>query len=196
MKIPAPLLAGLLCALLAGCALKPSAPARLYGLTSLVSATSATDSGKPSLVVGPIDLPAYTRRSSLLTLHGSSEYRSSAHGRWAEPLEQNVTRVLAENLSRVLGSAKVSTLGSAPPGAEQQVMVQFSEFVVNDQQEVRLIAYWRVLDAVNRNVLASGKWEQVERVSGLEDAEVVSGMSRALAGMSLELAAALAGVQR
>jgi uncharacterized lipoprotein YmbA len=196
MKIPVPLIAGLLCALLAGCALKPSAPARLYGLTPLVPAAAMTDAAQPTLVVGPIDLPAYTRRAPLLTLHGSGEYRSSARGRWAEPLEQNVTRVLAENLSRALGSATVSTLGSAPPGAERQVMVQFSEFVVNDEQEVRLTAYWRVLDAVNRSVRASGKWEQVERVSGLDDPEIASGMSRALAGLSLELAAALKGVQR
>ncbi|MEN9727552.1 MAG: hypothetical protein RL434_1918 [Pseudomonadota bacterium] len=196
MKIPAPLLAGLLCSVLAGCALKPSAPARLYGLTPLVPATSMTDGAQSSLVVGPIDLPAYTRRAPLLTVHGSGEYRSSARGRWAEPLEQNVTRVLAENLSRALGSAKVSTLGSAPPGAEQQVMVQFSEFVVNEQQEVRLTAYWRVLDAVSRSVQASGKSQQVEPVTSLEDAEIAAGMSRALAGLSQELAAALKGLQR
>lgn len=194
MNRPAALIAGLVCVVLSACALKPSTPTRLYGLTPQLPAASVAvmDGGTmPSLVVGPVDLPAYTRRAPLLTLHGDGEYRSSSSGRWAEPLEQNVTRVLAENLSRALGTAEVSLLGAAPPGAERQVMVQFSEFVVTDQHEVRLTAYWRILDASSRNVLASGKKEQAESVSTLEDADIATGMSRALAALSGELAAAL-----
>ncbi|MBM4227530.1 MAG: membrane integrity-associated transporter subunit PqiC [Gammaproteobacteria bacterium] len=192
MNRPAALVAGLVCLVLSACAMRPSTPNRLFGLTPQLSAAPVTEAGKiPSLVVGPVDLPAYTRRAPLLTLHGDGEYRSSSSGRWAEPLEQNVTRVLAENLSRALGTPEVSLLGAAPPGAERQVMVQFSEFVVTDQQEVRLIAYWRILDAASRNVLASGKREQVESVPTLGDADIAAGMSRALAALSGELAAAV-----
>jgi uncharacterized lipoprotein YmbA len=194
MNRPATLLAGFVCIAVSACAMKPSTPTRLYGLTPQLQAASVTvteEGAMPSLVVGPVDLPAYTRRAPLLTLHGDGEYRSSSSGRWAEPLEQNVTRVLAENLSRALGTAEVSLLGSAPPGAERQVMVQFSEFVVTDQQEVRLIAYWRILDASGRNTLASGKKEQVESVSTLGDADIAAGMSRALAALSEELATAM-----
>ena len=79
-----------------------STPSRFYVLSSLsasetIAATAATQG--PVIGVGPITLPKYLDRPQIVTRAGSNQLALAEFDRWAEPLQDNVARVLAENLA-------------------------------------------------------------------------------------------------
>ena len=189
-------------AIASGCVVRSTPPAQLLVLVPLASAAQGTaaTSMKPSelgpervpaLVIGPIDLPAYTERAQVLTLHGESELRAAVSARWAEPLDQNFSRVLVENLSRLLGTHEVTTLGSVHAPTALQITLEVTEFVVTDAGFAGLTAYWRVLGDGGRKVLASDKTHYQEPTNGSDFPALVAAMSRALAALSRDIALAL-----
>jgi uncharacterized lipoprotein YmbA len=50
--------------------------------------------------VGPITLPKYLDRPQIVTRSGRNPLTLAEFDRWAKPLQDNVSRVLAENLAR------------------------------------------------------------------------------------------------
>lgn len=179
---------------LSGCAVRPSAPAQLLVLSPLaadpgVAARAGTD--LPGLVVGPIVLPAYTERAQVLILKHAGEMHASATARWAEPLDQNFSRVLVDNLSRLLGSGRITTLGGARTPTGLQVTVEVTEFVTTDAGEARLTAYWQVLGEGGHAVLAHAKSHYAEAFAGDDYRARAGALSAALAALSRDLAAAI-----
>ncbi len=73
--------------------------------------------------------------------------------RWAEPLLENFTRVLAENLSRQLGTAHISIEPSRSRGEiDFRVTADVLQFGADDTGCVILIAYWHVQDRDNNSL--------------------------------------------
>ena len=180
------------CLMLVACGLTPARQPHLYGLGArAVTAASAWPADAPLIAVGPIDLPDYVRRAQILTLSDEVEYRASTTGRWAEPVEPAVTRVVVENLASALGTGQVASLGAAPAGARLQVTVQITDFVATEAGEVKLGAFWRVLSSDGRRQLAGARFEHREPLTGSGDAAVVNAMSKALAALTPELVIAL-----
>ncbi len=186
----------LLCVLyLNGCALAPTVvPTRLFVLTPLAVADGAHQA-KTDLIVGPVELPAYTERPQMLVLQGETELIPLRDARWAEPLTKNVERVMAENLSRLMG-AHVTLLGGASAPGALQVTVAFSDIVATDSGDVRVIASWRVLGDGGRVQRASGK-TQIELAASVSDgSSYAQALSRALADLSTKLADAVIGAPK
>ncbi|MGD9601855.1 MAG: membrane integrity-associated transporter subunit PqiC [Gammaproteobacteria bacterium] len=177
--------------LFAACAGQPASPPRWLVLAPLAPVATTPMTGDPAVIVGPVDLPAYTDRASLFVLHADTELRALPDARWAEPLARNVSRVLVENLSRVLGSGEVTTLGGAARPDSLQVAVEITEFVTTEEGAAELTAVWRVLGDGGRAVLASGKIRHVDPGTGREHAAHAAALSRALAALSHEIGAAL-----
>ena len=98
---------GLLGLSLAGCGTfspRPD-PSRFFTLSSLrqVEEASLKNSNKPEkmfLGIGPIKFPGYLDRQEIITRRGENRFMMSEHDRWAEPLEENFTRVLAQKYLR------------------------------------------------------------------------------------------------
>ena len=176
-----------------GCAVQPSRPTQLLVLAPLATAPTATvaRAARPALVIGPINLPAYSERPQVLTLHDESELLVAEAARWAEPLDKNFSRVLVENLSRLLGTDSIATLGALQSPASLQITVEVTEFVVTDAGQARLTAYWRVLGNGGRQILASHKTHYQEEAVGRDYPALVGAMSRALAALSRDLALAV-----
>ena len=118
----------------AGCSIKSeTAPSRFYMLRPLPADPSAPASGidesRPVLALGPVDIPAHLDRPQIVTRTPGTEVKLSEFERWAEPLEDNVTAVLADNLSSLLSTERVTLFPSRlPPDLDLRVAVEVLRF--------------------------------------------------------------------
>ena len=79
-----------------------STPSRFYILNTLTASETipATAAARgPVIGVGPITFPKYLDRPQIVTRASRHQLTLGEFDRWAEPLQDNVSRVLAENLA-------------------------------------------------------------------------------------------------
>ncbi len=99
-----------------GCA--TTQPPQFYLLSSLPASESPSSPDHPEVAlfiselspyigVGPIDLPPYLDRPQIVTHASANALGLSEFDKWAEPLDGNVLRVLAENLSILLSTDRM-----------------------------------------------------------------------------------------
>ena len=103
----------LLCFVPAGCSFfeaRPD-PTRYFALTSLPRtgqrAQDAADTNALGLGIGPIKFPGYLDRPQLVTRVSQNRFAVAENDRWAEPLEENFSRVLSQNLSILLQTDRI-----------------------------------------------------------------------------------------
>lgn len=183
-----------LCALATGCTIRASSPKQLLVLSPLSDASLPQATGAaamPALVVGPINLPAYTARAQVLVLKNESEMQASASARWAEPVDESFSRVLVENLSRLLHTGRVAALGGVQAPESLQVAVEVTEFITTDAGQARLTAFWQVLGGGGRTVLAQDKMHYAAPISGEDYSARAAALSQALAALSRDIAGAV-----
>jgi uncharacterized lipoprotein YmbA len=175
-----------------GCSTGP--PTRLYVLTSLPRAESvppATGGRELSLGIGPVELPQYVNRPQIVTGQQSSELQSAASAQWAEPLQDGFTRVLAENLSLLLATDRVALFPWKTFAPEYQVVVEVTHFLGQTGGAVSLVALWSILTKDGREALVSKKSSFRETTGSSEYAALAAAMSRTVAALSRDIAAAL-----
>jgi uncharacterized lipoprotein YmbA len=61
----------------------------------------------PSLGVGPISVPEYLNRNTLVYRRDGNQLQIARYERWAEPLEEGIARVLRLNLARLLNTEDI-----------------------------------------------------------------------------------------
>ena len=108
------------------------------------------------MLVRRVEIPAYLARNSLVTMMGGIEVKYAVTQRWAEPLDQGLSRAVAEDLSR---NARIRAYGfspGAPPiDHRYDVWIRVERFEGNDNGEVVLRARWSVSSAGNSTPIAS-----------------------------------------
>lgn len=184
---------------LGGCASTP--PTSFYVLNHLHSSkaeqqAAATEHGL-AIGVGPVELPQYLHRPQIVTRGSDNKLHLSEFDRWAEPLERNVPRILAENLSVLLSTDRVAVFPwekSTP--IDYQVAVKLTRFEVNLGGESSLVARWSVMGAKGKEVLMTRRSSFRELADGQDYEAAVSAMSRTLADLSREIAAEIKAVSQ
>ena len=180
---------------LAGCAAN-SPPPRWYLLTPLAAAAETApgaDGSALAVGVGPVTLSAYLERSQIVTRDGG-ELRLAEFDRWAEPLEENVTRVLAENLSRLLATERVAVHPWRPAvPIDVRVSVEVVRFDLDPADGAVLTARFTVFDG------DPGEHRVTRRSSYREPAAAgyaagVAALSRTLDKLSRDVATVLASL--
>ena len=179
-----------------GCASQPS---RFY-LLSAVANTEAASPGTsgqqgPTIGVGPVTLPRYVDRPQLVTRTSPYELKLAEFDRWAEALDTNFTRVLAENLSILLPTARV--VMSPWPRAtllDYQITVDVTHFLSQVGGDSLLIADWTLLKGVGQEALTSGRARFSASSGGHDYAAIVAAMSQTVASLSREIATTIRGV--
>ncbi len=87
-----------------GCASTP--PSRFYVMnpTYKDTPTNAVPAAQGILQmgVGPVELPHYLNRPQIITRISENEVEVADFDKWAEPLDENICRVLVENLGAML----------------------------------------------------------------------------------------------
>ena len=97
----------MLSVVLAGCVgTNPSQPARFYMLSptndTKTPAQANIGEGRITIGIGPVEIPEYLNRAQIVTRVSPTELKLAEFDRWAEPLNNNFSRVLAENLTSLL----------------------------------------------------------------------------------------------
>jgi uncharacterized protein len=171
-----------------------STPSRFYILSSLsasetIAATAATQG--PVIGVGPITLPKYLDRPQIVTRASRNQLALAEFDRWAEPLQDNVARVLAENLTLLIPTDQV-LLHAWPRSAtiDYQVTVEVLHFDGWVGGESRLLALWSIMDGAELPLL-SQRASLNTSVGGREYEAMVMAMNQLLEWLSRDLAFAI-----
>jgi uncharacterized protein len=168
---------------------------RYYTLASSAEPPRRSASGL-TVGLGPVTLPGYLSRPSLVTRVDDTQVRYAEGERWAEPLGKQFTRTLSEDLSRALGGARIIDYAWYP-GAPVDVAVAVTVLAFENDPTgaATLTAGWALRDPKSRQVGYEGQSAIVEPAGGTPgeatgDAAVAA-LSRALARLSHDLAVAI-----
>jgi uncharacterized lipoprotein YmbA len=182
--------------LLSGCSLGRQPPlTRLYVLTTMPQSERTAQAvlmSSDSIGVGPVTLPPYTDRRQIVTGNTNPELGRAAFEEWAEPLDENFTRVLAENLSFLLATDQVMVFPwQGPIPITYQVIVEVTQFLGEPNGQVSLETRWSVIGENGKEVLVRKKSSFSEPVGGQDYQALAAAMSRTVAGLSREIAATI-----
>lgn len=171
--------------LLSACAGTPST--RFYLLTPLSMAESQDNiSRRPiALGIGPIRLPSHLDRPEIIVEGPGHQVELAEFDQWAEPLDDNITSVLATNLAVLLGTQQVSRY-PWPPGTkvDYQIGVNINRFIATSEGKVELHAHWTMQRSITDKPLLE-KTERVQETPVNSTIEaIVSAQSQALAQLA------------
>ncbi|CAA0123951.1 Uncharacterised protein [Halioglobus japonicus] len=126
--------------LLVGCGSSP--PNNYYLLSAHQFSTAGGET--PSVGVGPIEIPAYLDRKSMVYNRDGNSLQVASLDLWAEPLVNGVERVIVLNLAGLLNTQDVQSFPWHPQRAPQYgVKVNVLQLEATAQQ-VSLTAEWLV----------------------------------------------------
>lgn len=174
-------------------------PSRFFTLSALSQAENVPpkpgDSAGISLGIGPITLPGYLDRQEIVIRVAPNQLNLSENDRWAEPLEENFTWVLAQNLAAILGVERVSAypwpIDKRPL---YQVQVEVLRFEANTAHEVQLSARWSVRNT-GKNDAPRYRETRLSRPAKARSTDAaVAALSDALGDFSREIAEAIASM--
>jgi hypothetical protein len=180
---------------LAGCG--TSAPTRFYVLSPIPASEEGSrvvlDERCLAIGIGPITLPQYLERPQIVTRLGSNEMKLADFDQWAEPLKDNVSRVLSENLSALLCADAMAIFpwtGSTP--VDYQVQVEVIRLDGRLGGEAMLTARWAIMGEDSRKVLYTTTSSYRGSVPDSEDySTFVATQSRLLEKFSQDVAEAI-----
>jgi len=180
-------------ALLGGCVLKQSKPARTYVLDPLAAAGTAAPRETPSGVVGvlKVTVPGWIDRPQITGRAAGGQIVTDEFARWGEPIGRGIQRVVAENLAALLPDRRVVTAPFAPSQAiDQRVDVGITETARQADGSVLVEARWAVLGPKGETLLQRRSSHRASPTAA-GPAGAVAGASEALAGLSRDIADAL-----
>jgi uncharacterized protein len=178
-------------AFVAGCA---SPPSHFYTL-SRTAAPGATTSNV-SVVVGPVSIPAIVDLPQIVVSTGPNQVTLNEFERWASPLQNNISRVVAEDLVAILGTPRVSLFQqSLNVSADYHVAIEVQSFESAPGEAATLNAVWvvrRTKDAKSE----TGRTSVREPTLQKDYDALAAAHSRALARMSQDIADAIRALDR
>jgi uncharacterized lipoprotein YmbA len=177
--------------LVAGCS---SPPSHLYTLNRTAAPGTATSN--VSVVVGPVSIPAIVDLPQIVVSTGPNQISLNEFERWASPLQNNISRVVAENLVAILGTPRVSLFQqSLNASADYQVAIEVQSFESAPGDAATLNALWIVRRAKDAKS-ETGRTSVREPTAQKDYEALVAAHSRALARMSQDIADAIRALDR
>ena len=170
---------------LAGCGTTPQSD--YYILSAPVSALPTGN--EPTLGIGPIFIPEYLNRNSMVYLAGDNELEIASFERWAEPIGDGVQRVLAVNLATMLDTQNVTAFPwSRSHSPDYAVRLQIVGLDA-DSTRASLMAEWVLLSGADPGGEITRRLSRME--IPLANAAVAAAYSTLLHQLSEEIAAAI-----
>ncbi|MGZ8237750.1 MAG: PqiC family protein [Methylobacter sp.] len=181
---------------LAACVGGKTSPSQFYMLEPISGFEHKGPAGtfkKTAIVLSPVHVPHYVDRPQIVTATGKNAYQLSELNRWAEALDHNIGRVLAQNLT-VLVPAEVffSNTSTTAERTNFRVSVNILEFHADPQGQAGLTAQWQITRGdgalVNRQVSYRAP------ASSSDYRIIVEALNDCLNRLSRDLAAELQGL--
>jgi len=182
---------------LAGCLGGPSAPTNFYMLSPLSSSpagtSAATAEGRIRIGLATVVVPEYLNRNEIVVNLDNTVYQLAEFNQWAEPINDNLTRVLAENLTNLLRDDSIDVFlasdSSIPLDYRLEVDVLRLDGNLGDQ--VTLIAQWALLEAEEDDLKLIRRSEHREPALDKTYKGLVLAKSRTIEKLSRDMAAAI-----
>jgi uncharacterized lipoprotein YmbA len=173
-----------LAGLLAGC----SSPAsRFYTLNGTATAAGGPPSAV-SVTVGPVSVPATVDRPQIVVNTSANSVDVDEFNRWASPLQNNISRVVAENLGVLLGAPQVTQ--SLGVESDFRVAIEVQRFESMPGDSAILDAAWMVRRAKDGRI-ETGRTTVREAVPQKGYDALVAAHSRAVGRLSQDIASAV-----
>jgi uncharacterized lipoprotein YmbA len=170
-----------------------SSSSRFYMLepiTDLEAKGSASAIKKPVIVLSPVRIPHYIDRPQIVTATDKNVYQLSELNRWAEALDHNISRALAQNIALLVPAEVLSSNTSTKADRVNfRVSVNILEFHVDPQGQAGLRAQWQV--ARNDGMILSRQASYRAPASSSDYRIIVEALNDCLNRMSRDLAAEL-----
>ena len=144
--------------------------------------------------LGPIKLPEYLDRDEVVTRVGPNRLELSNQDRWAEPLDNNFKRVIAQDLTQSLGTHSITFYPW--PGTtrvDYQVRIDVYRFETDPATKAHLVAHWQLLDGTGKLLYASDSNISEQAQAG---ETVAAALSRTVDGLARQIASAIQSLPR
>jgi|SRR5262245_26260681 len=190
----------LVCFVLAGCSFLDSKPdpSRFFSLTSLPrtgqTAQDAIGTNPVALGIGPIKFPGYLDRPQLVTRVSQNRFAVAENDRWAEPLEENFSRVFSQNLAILLQTDRIVAYPwERSQRPTYQIQMEVLRFEPNAEQMVELWARWSITDNTKKTVSARESFLNHPAKDKSTEASVAA-LSEVVGSLSQEISASIRGL--
>jgi uncharacterized lipoprotein YmbA len=182
---------------LAGCLGGPSAPTNFYMLSPLsptqAGTSAATAEGGIRIGLVTVVVPEYLNRNEIVVNLDNTVYRLAEFNQWAEPLNDNLTRVLAENLTNLLRDDLIDVFlasdSSIPLDYRLEVDVIRLDGNLGDQ--VTLVVQWALLGNEEDDLILMRRSEYQEPAADNTYKGLVLAQSRTVEKLSRDIAEAI-----
>lgn len=177
------------------CALRPSTTTKFYILSPLerLAVEKQDQKGKCKTIgIGPLYLQAYLDRPQIVTRVDPNELKLAELDNWAEPLKDNVTRVLVENISSLICTEAVVVFPWKKSfNIDYQIDIKIVWMDGKLGEKATLITQWTIIDASDKSVLLMKKSHYTEPVTETTYSSLVAAYSRLIAAFSRDIALAV-----
>mgnify|MGYP001826109207 CR=1 FL=1 len=180
---------------LAGCLGGPSAPTNFYMLSALSpspAGTSATTAeGRIRIGLVTVVVPEYLNRNEIVVNLDNTLYQLAEFNQWAEPLNDNLTRVLEENLTNLMGNDLNDIIFASDSSipADYRLEVDVIRLDGNLGDQVTLVAQWALLEAEEDDLILMRRSKYLEPAADNTYKGLVLAKSRMVEELSRDIAA-------
>ncbi len=183
---------GVLVLVFSGCA--STTPTRFFVLSSVSGSERARNlEGERcfAIGIGPVKIPEYLNQPEIVTQITQNELRLDEFAKWAEPLEDNISRALAEDLRALLCTRSIAIFpwkGGTP--IDYRIDVNVGQMDGTLGESALLEVSWSIADGADRKKppLLTKRSTYKEFIRGGDYGSFVSAQSRNLASFSREIA--------
>lgn len=176
------------------------APAtRYYALSPVDPGAPLAKAAAASAVVavGPVNLPDYVDRPQIVVRTGPHTLDQAVFDQWGGDLDDMVPRLLVEDLARRLpGDHFVGFPEAGDVPYDFRVPVDISQFDVSEAGEAVIVARWQVRGKPGSETVLVRESTSRAQATGKTYDQRVDALSRALADLSSDIAAAIAPLPR
>ena len=180
---------------LAGCLGGPSAPTNFYMLSPLspsqAGTSAASAEGRILIGLATVVVPEYLNRTEIVVNLDNTVYQLAEFNQWAEPLADNLTRVLAHNLVDLLRNDSIdvfiSTESSIP--FDYRLEVDVFRLAGNLGDKATLLARWAILGTDEDDLKLMRRLKYQESAEDKTYKGLVLAQSRAIEKLSHDIAA-------
>jgi hypothetical protein len=182
---------------LAGCLGGPSAPTNFYMLSPLspsqAATSAATAEGRIRIGLVTVVVPEYLNRNEIVVNLDNTVYRLAEFNQWAEPMSNNLTRVLAENLTNLLRGDLIDVILASDSSipTDYRLEVDVLRLDGNLGGQAALISQWALLAAEEDELIVMRRSKYQESAADNTYKELVLAKSRTIERLSQDIAAAV-----
>jgi uncharacterized lipoprotein YmbA len=179
---------------LTGCLGGPSGPTNFYMLSPLspsqAGTAAASAEGRIRIGLVTVVVPEYLNRNEIVVNLDNTVYRLAEFNQWAEPLNNNLTRVLEENLTNLLrgDSIDVFLASDSSIPADYRLEVDVLRLDGNLGGQVALISQWALLETEEGGLILMRRSEYQELAADQTVKELVLAQSRVIENLSRDIA--------